>query len=575
MGSKLRLGGRTDDVVAIAAESAVETPNDSTTEVPPPFESVLALQRRTLAADPIVENVVLTPVTASSGAGSETDGLNVAAPDADPFSTLDTPTRALPTEPIGTRSSPAEPVSVEAIASEPIAPQPATKTRPISALEAAAAAAGRWPESVPRPASETSARTNPLRFETPPPRTERPGLSIFQLPAAPPPPAGNSWDLDDEAADSFEDQNLDTSETTRDEDFRDFAVTHQPKDGVPPPTPVFQDDFQDDFQNDFDDDFDTAADSSDRPKSVELDNSIAEWPIVAEETLDHDFASIPLTGIRHDDDFDDLDTSIDADLFAELDEEAPPYVRARTAAATSVAVTAPLLATLRTHPADPALTSPRVTEFDELWDDADTGSIAASSLDALLDDDTTVAPPPPATSLLPPPATSKARTAPVLAKPVRHTDTAKSSELPMTRLFLGSGLALAALSALRVVLALLSTLTASTDQSNRGDRFVDAAKVLGPVHGLLLVVATALILLGHYVGRDRLESVANLTGRGCGVIIATSAVTVMMAVATLVSDISDNGAWGASLQAVVDFAVLGGAAAVAAGMAWSATNDVT
>jgi hypothetical protein len=328
------------------------------------------------------------------------------------------------------------------------------------------------------------------------------------------------------------------------------------------------------------------------------------------------------------DEYDDLDRSIDLDLAEELDNELPTFVRHQrkglatpgkakarkqdplptpkrapigtttppitppatppVAIPTKIASLdpAPTVATLplarpeqtKPMPVEPvpvAAAPSKVVLDDDTWDDVDPNALAASRLDEQLADrpngvvsTSGVAKPLPRAALKPRPVE------PALAA----SDTNRSwspaptnaTDLAIVRLLMTSGLGLAGLAVLRLVLALIATIKASTDTNGFGDRLVDAANNLGTEQAVLLVLAVTFAILGRYVAHGRIESVNRLTGRACGVILGAASATLLLAVAKLINNLGVDGAtFESSSQAAVEFLAVGGISLVAIAAAWS------
>jgi hypothetical protein len=320
------------------------------------------------------------------------------------------------------------------------------------------------------------------------------------------------------------------------------------------------------------------------------------------------------------DEYDDLDRSLDLDLAEELDNELPTFVRherkglaspgkakarkhdplptpkrAPIGTTTTSPVASPMkIASLDTAPMEatrpstrpeqatpmpvepaPVAAISKVVLDDDTWDDVDPNALAASRLDEQLADrpgavarTSGVAKPLPRAVLKPRPVEA----AVAVSDTTRNWSPAptNATDLATVRLLMTSGLGLAALAVLRLVLALVATIKASTDTNGFGDRLVDAANNLGTEQAVLLVLAVTFAILGRYVAHGRIESVNRLTGRACGVILGAASATLLLAVAKLMNNLGVDGAtFESSSQAAVEFLAVGGISLVAIAAAWS------
>jgi hypothetical protein len=151
---------------------------------------------------------------------------------------------------------------------------------------------------------------------------------------------------------------------------------------------------------------------------------------------------------------------------------------------------------------------------------------------------------------------------------------ATASDMSVVRLLMTSGLALAALAVVRLVVALVATVKASSETNSFGDRLVDASNNLGPEQSVLLILAVTLAILGRYVAHGRIEAVNRLTGRACGVILAASCATLLLSVARVINEVGTDGAnFASSAQAFVEFLAVGGMSIVAMVAAWSTSAE--
>jgi hypothetical protein len=151
---------------------------------------------------------------------------------------------------------------------------------------------------------------------------------------------------------------------------------------------------------------------------------------------------------------------------------------------------------------------------------------------------------------------------------------ATAGDMSVVRLLMTSGLALAALAVVRLVVALVATVKASSETNSFGDRLVDASNNLGPEQSVLLILAVTLAILGRYVAHGRIEAVNRLTGRACGVILAASCATLLLSVARVINEVGTDGAnFASSAQAFVEFLAVGGMSIVAMVAAWSTSAE--
>jgi hypothetical protein len=321
--------------------------------------------------------------------------------------------------------------------------------------------------------------------------------------------------------------------------------------------------------------------------------------------------------------YDDLDRSIDLDLAEELDHELPTFVRherkgpgsvpakaktrkpepAATAKRAPIGsgspqpplakITKPVSGAAESVAAAPVAAKANVVIDDDVWDDVDPNAVAASRLDEQLGDPDSdrarlrsdtgsdnvrpakrTAPNVPA--LKPKPVDTEV-SAPTTSSPQgRKWSPAptNATDLSIVRLLMTSGLALAGVAVLRLILALIATVKATTDTHGFGDRLVDAANNLGTEQGVLLVLAVTFAILGRYVAHGRIESVNRLTGRACGVILGAASATLLLAVARLINNLGVDGAtFASSAQAAVEFLAIGGISLVAISAAWSTSAE--
>jgi hypothetical protein len=310
--------------------------------------------------------------------------------------------------------------------------------------------------------------------------------------------------------------------------------------------------------------------------------------------------------------YDDVDRSIDLDLAEELDHELPTFVRherkavsgaptkpkARKAdpvatpkrAAIGTSLPTPPLAfpkaetplqTVKSAQLEPAASKPTAATVlidDDVWDDIDPNSLAASRLDEQLEDRpkgtnkpiSAAKPAPQRTPLKPKPITPELVTAERKWSPAP----ANATDLSIVRLLMTSGLGLAGLAVVRLVLALVSTIKGSTETKGFGVRLVDASINLGTEQAVLLVLAVTFAILGRFVAHGRIESVNRLTGRACGVILGAASAALLLATARLINDLGTSGAGFASrCQAVLEFLAVGGISLVAIVAAWSTSAE--
>ena len=305
--------------------------------------------------------------------------------------------------------------------------------------------------------------------------------------------------------------------------------------------------------------------------------------------------------------YDELDRSIDLDLAEELDHELPTYVARRdrkqpptppktkkkvpeqpsprrsSIGAPSSAATPPLKASTPPVAAQkPAADAPpNDAHKDEYWDDIDPNALAASKLDIELADG------PSATNLQA--GRPRATTQPVAAvqpKPKLAKNVADArldhnveplspvSAKSLVRLLLTSGLGLGALAVLRLVIAMVATVKASTEITSFGDRLVDAANNLGAEQGVLLILSITLVILGKYASLGKAQSIARLTGRVCGIVLAAASATLLLGMAKLVNALgADEASFASSAQALVEFLAFGGMSLVAMYAAWTSAVD--
>ncbi len=304
--------------------------------------------------------------------------------------------------------------------------------------------------------------------------------------------------------------------------------------------------------------------------------------------------------------YDELDRSIDLDLAEELDQELPPYVR-RSKHKTVGRTTPPTKSKKRSpQPASPKraaigssaphdqqlatsvgdLPTSEASEFnvddEEFWDDIDPNALATSKLDLRLADESAAAaavgPESPvytgvAMSHQP---DSAADTTAIRTRDgqVRLSAESSGSAKALVRLFLTSGLGLAALAVLRLVVAVVATVKASTEITSFGDRLVDAANNLGPEQGVLLILSISLVILGKFASLGKVESIARLTGRVCGIVLAAASATLLLGVAKLMNALgADDSNFAGSAQAVVEFLSFGGMSLIAMYGAWTSAAD--
>ncbi len=306
--------------------------------------------------------------------------------------------------------------------------------------------------------------------------------------------------------------------------------------------------------------------------------------------------------------YDELDRSIDLDLAEELDHELPTYVARRdrkqpptptktkkkvseqpsarrsSTGAPSSAPTPPLKVSTPPLAAQKpkAEALPDRAHHDEYWDDIDPNALAASKLDIELADG------PSSTALEA--DRPRAKTAPEAAAaltPKKRADnvadtrldrdvqpTSPASAKSLVRLLFTSGLGLGALAVLRLVIAMVATVKASTEITSFGDRLVDAANNLGAEQGVLLILSITLVILGKYASLGKTQSIARLTGRVCGIVLAAASATLLLGMAKLVNALGADGAtFASSAQALVEFLSFGGMSLVAMYAAWTSAVD--
>jgi hypothetical protein len=310
--------------------------------------------------------------------------------------------------------------------------------------------------------------------------------------------------------------------------------------------------------------------------------------------------------------YDDVDRSIDLDLAEELDHELPTFVRHERKAAAGTPtkpkarkadpVATPKRAAIGTSMPTPPLAFPKAETplpkakpaelvpaaskptaattliDDDVWDDVDPNSLAASRLDEQLEDRPkgtnkpipAAKPAPQRTPLKPKPVT------PELVAPERKWSSAptNATDLSIVRLLMMSGLGLAGLAVVRLVLALVSTIKGSTETNGFGVRLVDASINLGTEQAVLLVLAVTFAILGRFVAHGRIESVNRLTGRACGVILGAASATLLLAAARLINDLgADRADFASQSQAALEFLAVGGISLVAIAAAWSTSAE--
>ena len=306
--------------------------------------------------------------------------------------------------------------------------------------------------------------------------------------------------------------------------------------------------------------------------------------------------------------YDELDRSIDLDLAEELDHELPTYVARRdrkqppapaktkkkvseqpsarrsSIGAPSSAPTPPLKVSTPPLAAQKpkAEALPDRAHHDEYWDDIDPNALAASKLDIELADG------PSSTALEA--DRPRAKTAPEAAAaltPKKRADnvadtrldrdvqpTSPASAKSLVRLLFTSGLGLGALAVLRLVIAMVATVKASTEITSFGDRLVDAANNRGAEQGVLLILSITLVILGKYASLGKTQSIARLTGRVCGIVLAAASATLLLGMAKLVNALGADGAtFASSAQALVEFLSFGGMSLVAMYAAWTSAVD--
>ncbi len=308
--------------------------------------------------------------------------------------------------------------------------------------------------------------------------------------------------------------------------------------------------------------------------------------------------------------YDELDRSIDLDLAEELDHELPTYVARRdrkqppapaktkkkvseqpsarrsSIGAPSSAPVPPLKASTppvaAQKPKADAL--PDHAHQDEYWDDIDPNALAASKLDIELADgpsSTTLEADRPRAKTAPEAAalTPKKRADNVadtrLDRDVQPTSpTSPTSAKSLVRLLLTSGLGLGALAVLRLVIAMVATVKASTEITSFGDRLVDAANNLGAEQGVLLILSITLVILGKYASLGKTQTIARLTGRVCGIVLAGASATLLLGMAKLINALgADEASFASSAQALVEFLSFGGMSLVAMYAAWTSAVD--